>query len=419
MFCGSCMHDNTLARALSAAGWDTMLVPTYTPIRTDEAEVAIDQVFFGGINVFLQQKLPLFRHIPKLLDRFLDNPKLIRRVTARAIETDPKLLGALAVSMLQGSTGNQKKEVRRLVSWLRDEAMPDVLILTNILIAGFVRDLKQQLGAPVVVTLQGDDIFLESLDDPWKSRTLKLISELDAHVDAYLVHSHFYADAMAQYLGLSRDKMHITPLGIDTSGFSDVSDVASRPAARPPAVGYLARLTADKGLHHMVDAFIKLKSKPGTETWRLKVAGWLGADHVKFADAQFARLEAAGLGEHVDRLDSVNRQEKLDFLRSIDVLSVPTDYLEPKGLYVLEALAAGVPVIQPAHGVFPEMLQDLGGGQLFQPGNTDELAGQLFTLLSDIPEARVLGQAGCRSVRQRRNADAMALATIAVLQQLV
>ncbi len=384
MFCGSCMHDNTLAHALADAGWDTMLVPTYTPIRTDEIEVAIDQVFFGGINVYLQQKLPLFRHVPKFLDRFLDHPGLIRRVTSRAIETNPKLLGELAVSMLQGSAGYQKKEVRRLVSWLCDQAHPDLVILTNVLIAGFVGDLKQKLQVPVVVTLQGDDIFLESLTEPWKSQALELISRLDPQIDAYLVHSRFYADAMAGYLGLSRDKMHITPLGIDTRDFADFGrhDVSIE---RPPAIGYLARLTADKGLHHIVDAFIELKRRPGLESLRLKVAGWLGADHVEFADRQFARLQAAGLAGHVDRLGSVTRTEKLEMLRSIDVLSVPAEYLEPKGLYVLESLAAGVPVVQPAHGVFPELIGDLGGGRLFQPGNTGELVDQLHQLITDLP----------------------------------
>ena len=221
------MHDNSLASALSQSGWDTLLVPTYTPIRTDETDVAVDQVFFGGINVYLQQKVPLFRHLPKLFDRFLDSPRLIRRVTSRAIETDPKMLGTLVVSMLRGSSGYQRKEVRRLVHWLSHDAR-DYLILSNILIGGFIPDLKRELKVPVVVTLQGDDIFLESLKEPHKSQALELIQKLDEHIDAYLVHSRFYADAMATYLGLSRDKMHITPLGIDARDFLDWSSSEPR-----------------------------------------------------------------------------------------------------------------------------------------------------------------------------------------------
>jgi glycosyltransferase involved in cell wall biosynthesis len=418
MYCGSCMHDNTLARALGEANWDTLLVPTYTPIRTDETEVSVDQVFLGGINVFLQQKVPLFRHLPKLFDRFLDKPSMIRRVTSRAIETNPKMLGELAVSMLRGNSGNQRKEVRRLVSWLREEAHPDVLILSNILIAGFVRDLKNQLGAPVIVTLQGDDIFLESLQEPHKSRALELIRGLDPHIDAYLVHSNFYADAMSKYLGLPRDKMHVTPLGIDTRDFAAMP-ARDAGGERRPTIGFLARLTADKGLHHIVDAFIKLKSRPENGSVQLKIAGWLGSDHVAFANEQFARLDAAGLRDDYEHLGSVSRQQKLEMLQSIDVLSVPTEYLEPKGLYVLEALAAGVPVVQPNHGVFPELLDDLGGGLLFEAGNTNDLADQLQRLLTDGEFASQLGQRGRESVENHRNASAMARATIRVLDEVL
>ena len=323
MYCGSCMHDNSLASALSQSGWDTMLVPTYTPIRTDETDVAVDQVFFGGINVYLQQKIPLFRHLPKLFDRFLDNPRLIRRVTSRAIETDPKMLGSLVVSMLRGSGGYQRKEVRRLVHWLSHDSRADYLILSNILIGGFIPDLKRELKVPVVVTLQGDDIFLESLMEPHKSQALELIQKLDEHIDAYLVHSRFYADAMATYLGLSREKMHITPLGIDSRDFRDFS--ASEPSSgRQQTIGYLARLTADKGLHRLVDAFIQLKQRPDMERVRLKIAGWLGADHIAFANEQFAKLDAAGLRDQYEHIGSVTRTQKLELLRSIDVLSEST-----------------------------------------------------------------------------------------------
>lgn len=417
MYCGSCMHDNTLARALGQAGWDTVLVPTYTPIRTDETEVTVDQVFFGGINVYLQQKLPLFRHIPRYLDRFLDRPGLIRRVTSRMIETEPAMLGSLAVSMLQGSGGYQKKEVRRLLDWLGQQAEPDVLILSNMLIAGFLRDLRPQLKIPVVVTLQGDDIFLKSLEEPWRSQALDLIASLDPYVDAYLVHSRFYADAMADYLGLSRDKMRVTPLGIDTADF--VNPRPRRAADRPPTIGYLARLSPDKGLHRVVDAFTELKRRPGTESVRLKIAGWLGPDHRSFVDRQFEKLTGAGCHNQVEHLGSVNRQEKLDFLSDIDVFSVPTDYHEPKGLYVLEALASGVPVVQPDHGVFPEMLDELGGGLLFEPGNHQQLADRLCQLLDDPATAGQLGQTGRQAVLQQRHAAAMAASTIQVLKEVL
>lgn len=417
MYCGSCMHDNSLAKALSAEGWETTLVPVYTPIRTDERDVSVDQVFFGGINVYLQQKIPLFRHLPSFFDRMLNSPRLIRRVTSRGIETKPGLLGELTVSMLRGSAGYQKKEVRRLVAWLSEDSRPERLVLSNILIAGFLPELKRQFSVPVAVTLQGDDIFLKSLPEPYQSRALELIAGLDRHVDAYIVHSRFYAEEMASYLGLSRNKMHVTPLGIDTRDFSTIGDKVID-AGNPVTIGYLARLSPEKGLEPLVDAFVLLKKQPGTENVRLRIAGWLGADHVEFANRMLRRLDDAGLAGSFQHDGSLTRSQKMEFLSSIDILTVPATYHEPKGLYVLEGLAAGVPYVQPDHGVFPELHADLGGGLLFPAVDPAALAEKWHVLAQNPGEIIRLGVEGRKNVHAHRNAHSMAQSTIAVLAQL-
>src|SRR3954447_18707444 len=111
MYCGSCMHHTTLAAPLPRLGHDVLLVPTYTPIRTDEEDVSQHRVFFGGINVYLQQKFGLFRHTPWFLHRLLDVPRLLRWVSRFAVRTEAQALGALTVSMLKGDHGFQRKEV--------------------------------------------------------------------------------------------------------------------------------------------------------------------------------------------------------------------------------------------------------------------------------------------------------------------
>src|SRR6266550_8518795 len=138
MFCGSCMHDNTLVSALNAQGHDALLIPTYTPIRTDEADVSQKRVFFGGINVYLQQKLALFRHTPWLLDRFLDLPRLLRWASRFAVKTQASDLGELTVSMLQGKHGRQRKEFDKLLHWLETDVRPELVNLTNGLLSGMV-----------------------------------------------------------------------------------------------------------------------------------------------------------------------------------------------------------------------------------------------------------------------------------------
>src|SRR5205823_4515512 len=133
MFCGSCMHDNTLVSALTAAGHDALLIPTYTPIRTDENDVSQSRVFFGGINVYLQEKFSLFRHTPRWLDRVFDANWLLRWVSRFAANTQAHQLGDLTISMLQGELGHQSKEIDKLVDWLATEVKPEVVNLTNVL----------------------------------------------------------------------------------------------------------------------------------------------------------------------------------------------------------------------------------------------------------------------------------------------
>lgn len=418
MFCGSCMHDNTLARAMIALGHDVALVPLYTPIRTDEASVSIDEVFFGGINVYLQQKSALFRWLPRWMDRWLDQPWLIRWATSHGIQTEAKMLGELAVSVLHGREGNQQKEVDRLVSWLADDLQPEVVLFTNMLVAGSAPEIKRRLQVPVVVTLQGDDIFLNDLVSPYQQQALDAIRKLDDTVDAYLVNSEYYADAMADYLQLPREKFRIVPLGIDTHEFASIATMDASPSTSP-TIGYLARLAPEKGLHLLVDAFLQLKQWPGMQDARLEIAGWLGPQHKAYADEQFQKLHAAGHGEAFKYWGEVDRTQKLEFLRKIGVLSVPTTYREPKGLFVLEALAAGVPVVQPAHGAFPELLAATGGGVLVPPLDASALAEGLHALLLDHEQRAMLSQQGRQAVQQSYHATAIAEQTLQELEALV
>lgn len=421
MFCGSCMHDNTLARALIAQGHDVQLIPLYTPIRTDEENVSIDRVFFGGINIYLKQKYNLLRRLPDWMTRWLDSPAIINFASNLGIETKASQLGALTVMMLRGNEDFQHVEADRLADWLQAESRPDVIVFSNMLMAGCARDLKRRLNVPVVVTLQGDDIFLADLVEPFRTQAFDEIRVLDASIDGYIVPSRYYADHMASYLGLPREKFHIVPLGLDTTTFSRVAAERSNGAntERPPRVGYLARLAPEKGLHVLAEAFGILRGMSGMRDAELWIAGWSGPQQKKYIATVLEVLEEYGGTEGVHWLGEVDRRRKLDLLRSIDILSVPTVYREPKGLFVLEALAAGVPVVQPEHGSFPEILDELGGGLLHRPEDPVHLAIRLHELLSDPPRRQELGITGRQAVEERRSAAAMAQRTVEVLNQFV
>ena len=409
------MRDNALASALHGLDVDITLIPTYTPIRTDEENVSLDHVFFGGINVYLQQQLPLYRYLPGFLTRFLDSPRLIRRL-ARDVETRPEQLGEMTISMLRGEAGFQSKEVRKLNDWLTEEFRPNLINLSNILIAGSVPALKKQLQVPVLVTLQGDDIFLDSLPEPFRSRAFDEIRRLVPSIDGFIVFSQYYAEFMRGYFGIPKDKIHQVPLGISTSDFqvTEVSPTADMPDPSATCIGYLARLAPEKGLHLLVDAFLDLKKHDDSRDVRLLIAGWLGKQHQAYVEREFRRLDEAGLSHAYEYLGAVDRSEKINFLKRIDVLSVPTTYQDPKGLFILEALAAGVPFVQPSHGAFPELAASTSGGRLCAPNDPEDLSRHLRDLLSDRQARIELGQIGRQAVLDRHSADVMARETLKV-----
>ncbi len=410
------MRDNTLVAALSRRGVDIQLVPTYTPIRTDEVNTTQNQVFMGGVNVYLQQRVPLLRSLPRIFDRWLDSPGLIRWATRKTTSMRAEDLGALTVSMLKGEAGFQRKEVERLVDWLVSSARPELLNLSNILIAGFVRRLKQELGIPVLVTLQGDDIFLEGLPEPHKSDSLRLIRDLVQHIDGFLVFSEFYAQKMGSWFEIPPEKIHLVPMGVD---LRDVERSVPTIRSGPRKVGYFARLAPEKGLHVLVDAFLELRSTGRFDDVELQIAGWLGEHRRGYVDEQFAKLNGAGLGDAYHYAGELDRPEKFEFLAGLDLFSVPTTYQDPKGIFVLEALAAGVPVVQPDHGSFPELLELTGGGRLVRPDDSTHLAEGLAELLDDPASRQALGAAGQQAVHEQCHADAMAEATLRVYQRVL
>lgn len=415
MYCGSCMHDNSLARAMIACGTDTLLVPTYTPIRTDEKDVSVDRVFFGGVNIYLQQLAPWLRFVPRWLDQFLNSPKLIRWVASRGMETSPKSLGALTVSMLKGRDGNQRKEVDRLCDWLVRDIKPDALVLTNMLIAGFIPELKHRLKIPVMVTLQGDDIFLDYLPEPYRQQTIDIMRKLVSYVDGFIVHSRDYGSRMAQELNIPADKWHVMPLAIDTKPFQTALD-QTRTLPTQPTIGYLARLAPEKGLHHVIDAFIEMHRDPNYEAVQLRVAGWLGPQNVSYWEEQKTKIATAGLSHRLIHDGEIDHQHKIDYLRSLDVLCVPTTYRDPKGLFVLEALAAGTPVIVSEHGAFPEMLARHGGGWCVPTGDVEAISRRLKWIVDHREDAHRIGQQGQHSVHAHGDIIGMAQKTIGLIQ---
>ena len=415
MYCGSCLHDNTLAAALIEAGHDVLLVPTYTPLRTDEPDVSIRRMFFGGINVYLQQKSAIFRHTPWLVDTLFDSPSLINLVAHGGPSVEAEKLGDLTVSMLAGKDGNQRKELEKLTYWLMHDARPDIVHLSNSIFVGVAEPIRA-LGIPVVCTLSGEDLFLEKLPPPHYDEARRLLREQSRHVSAFVAMNGYYADFMADYLSVPRERVHVIPHGLKLDGHG------SRGPSSPNGVrtiGYLARICPEKGLHLLVAAFEQLVKDQQLPPLRLRVAGYLGDLDKPYFEKILERVRSWKRPERFEHVGEVDRAGKITFLQSLDVLSVPTVYRESKGLSALEALANAVPVVLPDHGTFPELIADTGGGLLHEPDNSTALAAALKVLLVDAELADALGRSGQHAIHDRYHAAGMAEKTARLYRQLL
>ena len=404
MYCGSCLRDNALAAALMARGHDVVLSPVYTPTRTDEHNVSEEQVFFGGISVFLEQHSALFRHTPRALDRLWDSPWALRLASKRQIKVNPKSLGELTVSMLKGEGGFQAKEIAKLLDWLRLERRFDIIIIPYSLLLGLAEPLKRELKVAVGCTLQGDDLFLDGLGASYKQQSLDLIRAASRHVDGFFPVSEYYRDFMPSYLGIPREKMHVIPLGINMEGFS----VRAPGTDGVYTVGYVARIAPEKGLHGLCDAYVRLRAQTETGRARLVAGGYLPPEHQGYLDDARRTMHDAGYGGEFEYRGELDRAEKIQFLQELDVLSVPTVYAEPKGMFLLEAMAVGVPVVQPRKGAFPEIVAKTGGGLIVDPDDPEALAAGILSLWRDRDRAAALGRAGAAGVRQHYDVARMA-----------
>lgn len=411
MYCGSCLRDNALASALLARGHDVVLAPVYTPTLTDELNVSADRVFFGGISVYLEQHMPLFRHTPWVLDRIWDWGPLLKFASKRQIKVDPAFLGGMTVSMLQGAEGYQAKEIDKLLHWLRHEPAFDAISLPFTLLIGLAKPLRDALNVPIVCTLQGEDLFLENLHEPWKSQALDLIRRKIGGVDLFLPVSEYYRTFMGGYLGIPDAKMRVVPLGISLGGY-DSSGAPRAPEAssgvhEAKTVGFFGRIAPEKGLHVLVEAYHLLKQKTAMPL-RLVAGGYLGPEHRGYFEGVRARVRELGFESEFTYAGSVDRARKQALLRSFDVMSMPATYDEPKGLTLLESMVSGVPVVQPARGSFTEIVEKTGGGLLVAPDDPDALAQGLLQVLTDPSLAAALAERGAMGVRAHYSVDAMA-----------
>jgi glycosyltransferase involved in cell wall biosynthesis len=413
--CGNCLRDNALVAALRQAGHDALLLPVYTPTKTDETNLSQHKVYLGGLNLYLEMKYAWARHLPRFLMHWLDSPALLSQVSKFAVKTLPEDLGQLTLATLEAEEGPVASGVSDFIDSLKT-LNPDVVHFTNTMLAGLAPMIRRELGVPVVSSLQGEDYFLSNLPAPYSEQSFATLRRMADSIDAFAAPCRDHAETMAPHIGRPAEEIAIVPPGITVEDFSPRRD-------RNPkefVVGYLARIATEKGLHLLLGAIRHMRDHETVDTpkVKLRIAGWVSADYESYVTELQSHIAEWGLSDRVDFQRYIERDEKIDFLRSLDAFSVPVTYGAAKGLYVLEAWACGVPVVQPMIGVFPELLAETAGGLLCAPRSFLSLKTKLEYLRDNPAEAAAMGERGRQGTLEKFTAQKMAAATLALYERL-
>jgi glycosyltransferase involved in cell wall biosynthesis len=423
MHCGLCIRDNALVGALRRLGHKVVMVPLYLPFTLDEVDQSAGTpVFFGGINVYLEQKSAFFRTAPKWLHDLLSSRGVLQWAAGRAAKTRAEDLGELTLSMLRGEEGNQARELNELVAWLKTQPKPDLICLSTGLLIGLAPRLRTEFGARIACQFQGEDVFLDLLPKAQRPDCWKILTARAAEADLLIAPSQYFASLMEQRLGLPAGRIKVLRNGINLAGYPtpepEPKPAAANKSLAPPVLGFFARMCHDKGLDTLVEAYIAVRARHRVNELKLHIGGSCTSVDEPFVAKMRERLRAGRVLQDVEFVPNPDHAGKVKFLSGLTLFSVPTRYGEAFGLYLIEALAAGVPVLQPRLGAFPELIEATGGGVLCEPGNSLALAEAIENLVLDPERMKALGRAGQRAVFEKFSAEAMARETARIYLEL-
>jgi glycosyltransferase involved in cell wall biosynthesis len=312
---------------------------------------------------------------------------------------------------LLGEDGNQKDELERLVDSLADEAKPDVVHLSNALLLGLAHRIKQRMNVVVVCSLQDEDVWVDAMDDHYRQKVWDLMSERGRDVDVFIPVSNYYSAEIHKRMVIPESKMQTVHLGVDTY------DYFPKPVKKKdPVIGYLSRMCEENGLAVLVDAFILLRKNSTYSPVNLKITGGKTGDDIQFIKEQKQKIAKAGLEHDVFWVDEFEGDERQKFFDSVRLISVPVCNGEAFGLYMLEAMASGIPMVQPALGAFPEVIEISGGGIVYGENKPELLAKALGELIFNDTKLQELSTAGLAGVKAHFDIHAQAKKMVTVYE---
>jgi glycosyltransferase involved in cell wall biosynthesis len=412
-YCGNCLRDSKYFNALRAEGHNVTKIPMYLPLFGDEHDISDVPIFYGAISLYLKQVYPIFRKAPGWVDKLLNSKPMMKLAASMAGSTRAKGLEDMTFSMLLGEEGEQKAELDHMVNWIAEHCKPDIIHISNALLLGLARRLKEKIGVPVVCSLQDEDVWIDPMQPQFQQKIWDLMHERAKDVDALVSVSNYFADVMKQRMNLPGEKLKTIHLGV---GVEDYKYISTREKERN--VGYISRICHKDGFDIVVDAFIDLKKKPGFEDVKLIATGGSTGDDARFLKEQKRKIRENGLSDLFEILPEFEDEAVHEFIKKVSLVSVPVRIGEAFGIYLLEAMASGVPVVQPALGAFPEIIELSGGGVTYMPNTPENLAETWARLLSNPEKMEQLSQAGYEGTRAYFDIHAKAKETIELYKKL-
>ena len=414
-YCGNCLRDSAFSKSLKEEGHESVTLPLYLPHSIEEFAHQTDvPVFFGAVNIYLKQNFKLFRKMPKWLYKFLNSPAILKYAAKRSGSTRATGLEEMTISMLKGEEGNQNKELEQLIYYIKYHEKPDIVHLSNALLLGLAAKMKKEIQVPVFCSLQDEDIWINDMREDYKPKLWQLMSEKAKDIDSFIAVSDFFAGVMQKNMKIENHKINIVHIGVDPSAYKVYT-----PQTDIPTIGYLSRMHEENGFEILIDAFILLKKKPAFANARLKITGGKTGDDDKFINKQINKLEKYNFISDVEFFDDFRTSNLEAYFKSVTVLSVPVLNGEAFGLYLLEALASGIPLVQPDIGAFPEIIKETGGGVVYTPNNAKTLADKLAETFSNKDKLMEMSKNGREAIVKKLNTKVSAKKLLAIYLEIL
>ncbi len=238
------------------------------------------------------------------------------------------------------------------------------------------RELSLETGVPFTFTAHGYDIHRKPPAD-FRERALA--------AGAVVTVSEANAGYIAKTFGVSRTHVRVIPCGVDTSSFCPLATDTERSAISVPWIVCVARHVAVKNLGLLLDACVELR-------WRgVKFRCAMIGDGPLHEELKRTRDELK-LSDIVEMPGALEQSDVLQWWQRA-ALGVLSSENEGMPVCLMEAGACGVPVVAPAVGGIPELVQDGSTGFLAKPNDLNSLADALERLLRDDVLRKRMGEA--------------------------